>query len=86
VARKLLDDRSRAFDFVMSTGVLVAWADLSLLVGPLEAARIAFIEPRKGTPGVRPGKLYKAGARIADYQYRFNAAAATAVRAALGMP
>jgi MoxR-like ATPase len=44
VARKLLDDRSRAFDFVMSTGVLVAWADLSLLVGPLEAARIAFYD------------------------------------------
>jgi hypothetical protein len=51
-----------------------------------EAARIAFIEPRKGAPGVRPGKLYRAGARIADYQYRFNAAAAAAVRTALGMP
>lgn len=44
VARKLLDDRSRAFDFVMSTGVLVAWAELTLLVGPLEAARIAFYD------------------------------------------
>ena len=44
VARKLLDDRARAFDFVMSTGVLVSWAEFSLLVGPLEAARIAFYD------------------------------------------
>ncbi len=44
VARKLLDDRARAFDFVMSTGVLVSWAELALLVGPLEAARITFYD------------------------------------------
>lgn len=44
VARKLLQDRARAFDFVMSTGTLVAWAELSLLVGPVEAARIAFYD------------------------------------------
>ena len=51
-----------------------------------EAAHIAFIEPRKGEPGVRPGKLYRAGARIVDYQYRFNGTAAAAVKAALGVP
>jgi len=51
-----------------------------------EAAHIAFIEPRKGEPGVRPGKLYRAGARIVDYQYRFNGTAAAAVKAALGIP
>jgi MoxR-like ATPase len=44
VARKLLEDRGRAFDFVMSTGVLVSWADLALLVGPVEAARMAFYD------------------------------------------
>ncbi len=26
-----------------------------------ESARIAFVEPTKGLPGVRPGKLYQAG-------------------------
>lgn len=49
-----------------------------------ESAKIAFIEPSKGIPGVRPGKLYQAGAKIYDYQYRFNKAAADAVRSALG--
>jgi hypothetical protein len=49
-----------------------------------ESAKIAFIEPSKGTPGVRPGKLYQAGAKIYDYQYRFNKRAADAVRGALG--
>ncbi len=44
VARKLLTDRARAFDFVMSTGLLVAWAELTLLLGPIEAARIAFYD------------------------------------------
>jgi MoxR-like ATPase len=44
VARKLLDDRTRAFEFVMSTGVLLAWAELSLAVGPVEAARITFYD------------------------------------------
>ncbi len=51
-----------------------------------EAAKLAFIEPTKGAPGVRPGKLYLAGARVIDYQYRFNKTAADAVRAAVGMP
>ncbi len=44
VARKLLDDRARGFDFVMSTGVLVAWADLTRFLGPLQAARVAFYD------------------------------------------
>lgn len=48
-----------------------------------ESAKIAFIEPIKGAPGVRPGKLYQAGAKIYDYQYRFNKTAADAVRSAL---
>ena len=47
-----------------------------------ESARIAFIEPTKGQPGVRPGKLYQAGASVYDYQYRFNKIAADAVRQA----
>ncbi len=50
------------------------------------AARIAFVEPTKGTPGVRPGKLYRAGVRIVDFQYRFNSTAAMAIRSALGVP
>jgi hypothetical protein len=49
-----------------------------------ESARIAFIEPTKGQPGVRPGKLYQAGASVYDYQYRFNKTAADAVRQAIG--
>ncbi|HQR19621.1 MAG TPA: hypothetical protein PLE54_14165 [Burkholderiaceae bacterium] len=49
-----------------------------------ESARIAFVEPTKGLPGVRPGKLYQAGASVYDYQYRFNKTAADAVRAAIG--
>lgn len=44
VARKLLTDRARAFDFVMSTGLLVAWAELTLVVGPIDAARITFYD------------------------------------------
>lgn len=44
VARRLLTDRARAFDFVMSTGLLVAWAELTLTVGPIEGARIAFYD------------------------------------------
>jgi hypothetical protein len=47
------------------------------------AALPAFIEPRVGAPGVRPGKLYRAGATIIDHQFRFNGAAAQAIRAAL---
>jgi hypothetical protein len=50
-----------------------------------ESARIAFIEPTKGLPGVRPGKLYQAGASVYDYQYRFNKVAADAVRQAVGV-
>ncbi len=50
-----------------------------------ESARIAFIEPTKGLPGVRPGKLYQAGASVYDYQYRFNKVAADAVRQAIGV-
>ena len=49
-----------------------------------ESARIAFVEPSKGLPGVRPGKLYQAGASVYDYQYRFNKTAADAVRTAIG--
>lgn len=50
-----------------------------------EAAHLAFIEIAKGAPSVRPGKLYRAGARIADFQYRFNPTAAAAIRSALGL-
>lgn len=71
---------------VLSFGANVDPADTGVVDVEREAARIAFIEPRKGAPGVRPGKLYRAGARIADYQYRFNATAAEAVRKSLGMP
>jgi hypothetical protein len=49
-----------------------------------ESARIAFIEPTKGTMGVRPGKLYLAGQRVNDFQYRFNKTAADAIRGAVG--
>jgi hypothetical protein len=71
---------------VLSFGANVDPLDTGVTDVERDAARIAFIEPRKGAPGVRPGKLYKAGARINDYQYRFNATAAAAVRTALGMP
>ena len=71
---------------VLSFGANVDPLDTGVIDVEREAARIAFIEPRKGAPGVRPGKLYKAGAKISDYQYRFNGTAAAAVRTALGMP
>jgi hypothetical protein len=71
---------------VLSFGANVDPADTGVVDVEREAARIAFIEPRKGAPGVRPGKLYRSGARIADYQYRFNSTAAAAIRTALGMP
>lgn len=71
---------------VLSFGANVDPADTGVTDVEREAAQIAFIEPRKGAPGVRPGKLYRAGAKIADYQYRFNATAAAAVKAALGLP
>ncbi|MFN9480344.1 MAG: hypothetical protein ACK6C0_13080 [Betaproteobacteria bacterium] len=56
-------------------------------VSPAErdAALVAFIEPTKGAPGVRPGKMYRAGARVADHKYRFNATAAQAIRSAAGI-
>jgi len=56
-------------------------------VSPIEreSARIAFIEPTRGQPGVRPGKLYQAGASVYDYQYRFNKVAADAVRQSIGV-
>jgi hypothetical protein len=44
VARRLLRDRARAFDFVMSTGVLVCWAEFARDIGPLEAARLTFFD------------------------------------------
>jgi hypothetical protein len=71
---------------VLSFGANVDPLDTGVTDVEREAARIAFIEPRKGAPGVRPGKLYRAGARIADYQYRFNGTAAAAVQTALGIP
>lgn len=71
---------------VVSFSANVDPADTGVADVEREAAQIAFIEPRKGPPGVRPGKLYRAGARIADYQYRFNATAAAAIRTALGIP
>jgi hypothetical protein len=71
---------------VLSFGANVDPLDTGVTDVEREAARIAFIEPRKGAPGVRPGKLYRAGAQIADYQYRFNATAAAAIRSILGMP
>lgn len=71
---------------VLSFGANVDPLDTGVTEVEREAARIAFIEPRKGAPGVRPGKLYRAGARIPDYQYRFNATAAAAIRTAMGLP
>lgn len=71
---------------VVSFGANVDPLDTGVSEVEREAARIAFIEPRKGAPGVRPGKLYSAGAKIVDFQYRFNATAANALRAGLGLP
>ncbi len=71
---------------VLSFGANVDPLDTGVTDVEREAARIAFIEPRKGNPGVRPGKLYRAGAKINDYQYRFNSTAAAAIRSALGAP
>ena len=71
---------------VLSFGANVDPLDTGVTRVEREAALIAFIEPTKGAPGVRPGKLYRAGARIVDYQYRFNSTAATAIRTALGVP
>ena len=71
---------------VLSFGANVDPLDTGVTAVEREAALVAFIEPTKGAPGVRPGKLYRAGARIMDFQYRFNSTAATAIRAALGVP
>lgn len=71
---------------VLSFGANVDPLDTGVTRLEREAALIAFIEPTKGAPGVRPGKLYQAGARIVDFQYRFNNTAATAIRTALGVP
>jgi len=71
---------------VLSFGANVDPLDTGVTRVEREAALIAFIEPTKGAPGVRPGKLYRSGARIVDFQYRFNSTAATAIRAALGVP
>lgn len=50
-----------------------------------EAAAIAFIEIKSGGGiGVRPGKLYRAGAQVLDHEFRFNRVAADAIRSALG--
>lgn len=70
---------------VLSFAAKVDPLDTGVTHAEREAARIAFIEPTKGAPGVRPGKLYQAGSRLLDYQYRFNKPAADAVRAAMGI-
>lgn len=44
LARRILSDGGRNFDFVMSTGVLVEWADLALHIGPIDAARMSFYD------------------------------------------
>lgn len=69
---------------VLSFGAEVDPLDTGVTEAERAAASIAFVEPRKGPPGVRPGKLYRAGAAIVDHQFRFNGTAAGAIRAALG--
>jgi hypothetical protein len=69
---------------VLSFGSEVDPLDTGVTDVERAAASIAFIEPTKGAPGVRPGKMYRAGAGIVDHQFRFNGTAANAVRAALG--
>ncbi len=71
---------------VLSFGANVDPLDTGVTPAEREAALIAFIEPTKGAPGVRPGKLYRAGVRLVDFQYRFNSTAATAIQTALGAP
>lgn len=70
---------------VLSFGANVDPQDTGVMNVEREAAAIAFIEPSKGAPGVRPGKLYRAGARIFDHQFRFNATAAEAIKSSLGI-
>jgi hypothetical protein len=69
---------------VLSFGAEVDPLDTGVTDAERAAASIAFVEPRKGAPGVRPGKMFRAGAAIIDHQFRFNATAAEAIRAALG--
>jgi len=71
---------------VVSFGAQVDPLDTGVSNFERESARIAFIQPTKGTPGVRPGKLYTAGAKLYDFQYRFNRTAADAIRHAVGIP
>lgn len=68
---------------VLSFGSDVNYLDTGVSHAESAAAAIAFVEPRKGAPGVRPGKMYRAGAGIVDHQFRFNGTAAQAVRAAM---
>ena len=70
---------------VLSFGADVDPLDTGVTQNERDAALIAFIEPTKGTPGVRPGKLYRAGSHIADHEFRFNRVAATAIQTALGV-
>lgn len=71
---------------VVSFGAQVDPLDTGVSSFERESARIAFVEPTKGTPGVRPGKLYQAGASLYDFQYRFNRTAVDAIRQAAGIP
>jgi hypothetical protein len=68
---------------VLSFGSEVDPLDTGVTDVERAAASIAFVEPTKGAPGVRPGKMYRAGAAIIDHQFRFNGTAANAVRAAM---
>ena len=70
---------------VLSFPAQVDPLDTGVTVVERESARIAFVEPTKGLPGVRPGKLYQAGASVYDYQYRFNRTAADAIRQVAGV-
>lgn len=44
LARRILADCGHNFDFVMSTGVLVEWADLTLHIGSIDAVRMSFYD------------------------------------------
>jgi MoxR-like ATPase len=44
VAREILLARTHAFNFVMSTGVLEAWASLAMHIDPISAARMTFYD------------------------------------------
>jgi len=44
VSREMLLNRSRAFNFVFSTGTLEAWATFALHIGPVGAAKMAFYD------------------------------------------